>query len=68
MLLTSQLTLKPVLCLQCDDQRALLPCPLGLTWYSSDDENVPPSFPEPQQVSHDAHASAYSSASWASLA
>ena len=43
-------------------EHALLLSPLGLPLYSSDDEALCDA-PEPEQVSHDARALAYSSAS-----
>ena len=62
MLLTSCLALMPVLCLQPEDQRALLPGPLSLPWYSSDNDDVACDILEPEQVSHHACDSAESSA------
>ena len=65
-LLTTCLTLMPVQCLQCEDQHAPLWPPPSLPSPSSDDEDVPCNILEPEQVSHNACASAQSSALGAS--
>ena len=60
LLLTSRLTLTPVLCVQYEDLDALLgPLP-SLALHSSDDEVALYDIPEPEQVSNSACASTHS--------
>ena len=65
MLLTSCLTLLPVLCLQFEDQHAQVWAPPSLPWPSSHDEDALCDIPEPEQVLYYACASAHNSASGA---
>ena len=65
MLLTCCLTLMPVLCLQFEDQLALLQPLPSLPW-PSHDEHLPRDIPEPEQVLPYAYASAQGSALGAS--